>query len=167
MQPRTRRQEDMSRAWLSALCAHAGSTMTIPADYGQDAEVGYVRRIRDEYQDLGERLFVQLKSTTRADVADDHIVYDLEAKSYRNLSDRRGLPRVLVLCVLSPVEADWVEERDDGLVLRGGAWWLCLRGETTSANDGTVRVKIPLTQRFNVAALRGPLAKFARTRKAP
>jgi len=28
MQPCTRRQEDMSWAWLSALCAHAGSTVT-------------------------------------------------------------------------------------------------------------------------------------------
>ncbi|MFO0607649.1 MAG: DUF4365 domain-containing protein [Polyangiales bacterium] len=167
MQPRTRRQEDISRAWLSAVCAHAGSTVTVPPDYGQDAEVGFVRRVRDEYQDLGERLFVQLKSTTGADVVDDHIVYDLDAKNYRNLCDRRGLPRVLVLCVLPALEADWVVEREGELALRGGAWWLCLRGEKTSANGGSVRVRIPLAQRFNVDAVRGPLQRFAQTRRPP
>lgn len=105
---------------------------------------------------------MQAKATTLAEVRDGFLVHDLEARNYRDLIARTGIPRVLVVLAQPRDESLWCQQTDQALTLGGCAYWAHLRGSPAVDNVATVRVVIPLAQRLDVDALRGPLYDLAR-----
>ena len=106
---------------------------------------------------------MQLKSTTRANVTDAHVVYDLDADCYEDLRDPGArAPRLLVVLVMPKEEADWLSQTSEELILRHCAYWLSLKGMPTRAASSTVRVSIPLGNAFTATALRTILERIRR-----
>ena len=149
------RMEQLSRAYAQAVAAVCGCRWSTPTpDYGIDLSLRQVVHRGSRWREAGPTLDVQLRSTTGATLTADHIVYDLDADTYKLL--RRSTlssPAVLVLLVLPSDRAEWVHHTEDRLELRRCGYWLSLRGQPATANTSSVRIQIPRVNQFTPAVL--------------
>jgi hypothetical protein len=147
--------EQLSRAYAQAVAAVCGCTCARPEpDYGFDLVLRHVTIRQKKWSEVGPALSVQLRSTTGATITSTHVVYDLDADTYRLL--RRAsidTPSVLVLLVLPAERAEWVHHTEDRLELRRCSYWLSLRGWPASTNTSSVRVQIPRANQFTPTVL--------------
>ena len=105
------------------------------------------------------RLDLQVK-TTGAGAVGDPFPYDLDAKNYGELiSTDWQIPRILVVVLVPPDSADWVDASEDRLVLRRCGYWLSLRGQPPTTNTATQRVWVPRAQVFHMDPLRALMAR--------
>lgn len=94
-------KEMISTAYVEAIAADAGIDIFKPLfDYGVDGtfkSMTYDSRYK-RWNDNGFSIDFQLKSTTNITPKDDFLLYDLEAKNYRDLiNENVGSPRILIL----------------------------------------------------------------------
>ena len=148
------RQEAVSREFLRILAHMHGYKIHEPAlDHGVDMVVCPVReRIEPggqrRFLDSKMRLDFQIKSTTIANVemGEDDITYDLEAKTFNDLIDRRiePLPLHLLLVVLNERPPACVTIDPNRISVVGSAYWfLPKEDEEATANVATKRISIP------------------------
>jgi hypothetical protein len=110
---RQHRQESLSRAYVQAVAALGGLSVTWKTtDYGVDLSLNEIRRRGRRYVEAGAQLDIQLKSTTAASVLATHVHYDLEVKSYDDLRDAAArIPRILVVVFLERTSSRWKGSR--------------------------------------------------------
>jgi hypothetical protein len=148
----------MSVAFMKAVAAYSGLIFreTGNTEYGVDGSVHAVVELDEGWAESGHSLDVQLKATVNWEIADEHIVYDLRAKTYNHIvfrfSQRHGTPLVLVVLCLPKDEAQWLSISCDELVLRHCCYWCQLDGPPTD-NEATIRVKIPRSNVLDPDAL--------------
>lgn len=108
-------------------------------------------------------LGVQLKSTSR-DLSehDAMIPFDLKVKNYNDLTRTSLVPRILVVLLLPRDPQQWMTWSEETLVLRRCAYWLSLKGRSTTKNEATERVHLPRAQVFDPPCIRRLLEKVAR-----
>ena len=149
------RMESLSRAYLQAVAAQAGLAYSVRAyDYGVDITLDEVQEIGGVYAETGFRVDVQLRSSTRADVRDLAVGFDLDVRTYDLLRQEDVVaPRILVLFVMPADETGWIHQTEAALELRRCAYWVSLRGEPPTPNTASVRVTIPRANVFGVAAV--------------
>jgi hypothetical protein len=145
----------VSRAYIHTIAARCGLGCSFrDFDYGIDLTVHAIRRKGLRYVEAGFSLDIQAKSTTTAVVTASQVLYDMEVKTYDDLRDTEiGCPRILVLLVLPKEETAWTEQTEEHLLLRRCAYWISLKGRGPTTNTETIRVTIPRTNVFSVAAL--------------
>jgi hypothetical protein len=162
------RQEGLARAYVQAIAAQAGVLCSRPdLDYGIDLSLRAVEIGKRRHYDSSVQIDLQLKSTTRAAMADADVSYDLDAAAYNDLcAPQPACPRLLVLLVLPKDEQDWVSQSAEELLLRRCAYWRSLRGSPVTTATRSVRVAIPLANVFSAAAVRALLHQ-AREGKGP
>lgn len=124
MLPRNRRQELLSRAYVRAIAAHAGAICTEPVlDFGIDLCIRAVRDRGSRVADVSGQFDVQVKSTTRVNLTENEIRYDLDVRNYDDLREPGdNCPRILVVLVLPEDEAQWLSQSFDELMLRHCAY---------------------------------------------
>lgn len=168
MMTRSHRQEALSRAYVRAVAAMAGVICSEPEqDFGIDMCLRAVRTRGHRHADVSGQLDLQVKSTTRAKVADTAVTYDLEVKNYDDLREEGdNCPRILVVLVLPEDETQWLSQSVEELVLRHCAYWVSLEGLPLTTATTTVRITIPRANVFSVQALQAILARI-RERKKP
>jgi hypothetical protein len=168
MLPRNQRQEALCRAYVRAVAAQAGVLCGgSELDFGFDMILRAVETHQHQYWDSGPQWDVQLKSTTRADVRDNAIGYDLEVRAYNLLrQEPHGPPRLLILLVLPEEEAQWLTQSVEELVMRRCTYWMSLRHAEPTTNQATVRITISRTNLFSVEALHA-LMEEARSENEP
>ena len=148
------RQEAVSREFLRILAHMHGYKVHEPAlDHGVDMTVCPVReRIEPggqrRFLDSQMRLDFQIKSTTIAGVemGQDDIRYDLEAKTFNDLVDRRiePLPLHLLLVVLNDRPPACVTIDPNQISVVGSAFWfLPDENAEPTGNVATKRIFIP------------------------
>jgi hypothetical protein len=155
MVPQSQRQEALSRAYVRAVSARAGVTCTdLVQDFGADMVLRHVAQKEHRYVDDGRQLDLQLKSTTRAELDENEVSYDLDVRAY-NWSRQHQVyrPRILVLLVLPEDEAQWLSQSLEELVLRRCAYWTALRGAEPTTKQRTIRVRLPRANVFSSAAV--------------
>lgn len=141
------RQEQLSRAYVHAVAAHAGHIF-LPADvdYGIDGSLRQVKNRHGRRFESGYSIDLQLKATINWSIDGDHVVYDLEAKTYNDLidrfSERRATQMLLVVLCLPPDENDWLNVSQEQLILKNCCYWCKLDGPPTD-NTQTKRIRIP------------------------
>ena len=162
MLPRNQRQEALSLAYVQAVAAKAG-VICISAgwDVGIDVSLRTVE-IPGQRRGPGKvQLDLQLKSTTRGNIRNDHLMYDLDVKNYDDLRVSAAMcPRLLVVLVLPEEEADWLGQSAEELILRHCAYWTWLGNAVPTTAVATVRVAIPVSNVFSVAALQALIARL-------
>jgi hypothetical protein len=110
------------------------------------------------------RLDLQVK-TTEHQPEGDPLPFDLPAKNYDELrADSYQVPRILVVVQVPELRADWLSTTDESVILRHRAYWLSLVNAAESDNEFTVRVRIPRSQRLDVAGLQGIMGSIAQRR---
>lgn len=153
-------KEELSNNYIGALASRAGYILTKPAsDYGVDYYLSGTSMRTDKngksrMVSNGKPIEIQMKCTTlnTARITTDFVTYPLEAKTYNDLIPHDDtVPRILVLVVL-PAEIDkWVEVDSEGLILRHSAYWYKLEnGVTETLNSFSIRINIPIGNRFTV-----------------
>ncbi len=168
MLPRGAIQEALSHAYVDAVCARAGSIYrrTWP-DFGIDGRLSYVSLFAGRPWEPGIEVALQVKATTRASLRETEVRFELDADAYRELASDEGMPRILVVYVMPDDEALWMEQTDESLSLRQCAWWTLLRGSPRSDNRRSIRVSLSTRNRFDVAAVQGPLRHLALQGRSP
>jgi Domain of unknown function (DUF4365) len=120
-------QECLSLAFVHALTGVAGVNLLIGRrhDYGVDGTFRPVSATGARHIETGFPVDFQLKSTVNWELAEDYIVYDLEAKTYNDLvgRDPNGVPCVLILLCLPRASTEWLVGTETELVLRNCCYW--------------------------------------------
>jgi hypothetical protein len=150
-------QELLSVAHVQAIAARAGvSISNFDKDFGIDGTFRQITTIGNRRFTSGYALDFQLKSSTNYTLEAEHIVYDLEVKTYNDLVQRRlssdATPCLLILKVLPSDSAQWLTTAESGVFLGGACYWEYLQGEL-SQNKQSVRIRIPRVQEFTPESL--------------
>lgn len=154
MLPDTEIQKEMSEAYLRAVVFRVGFGLDEPKnDRGIDGTIRDPNRLGRGI----DRIDYQLKSTTRYEIRDANIIYDLRVENYNQLVIETDVPRVLILYLMPPDSDQWLSHSVDELILRKCAHWVSLMGMPTSRNCSTQRVEVPLANIFSHDELPGML----------
>jgi hypothetical protein len=164
MLPRNLQQEALSLAYVHVIAAGAGLIFTQPAyDVGIDVCLQTVVARGQRHGPGGVQLDLQVKSTTRPNIRDGQLFYDLEVKNYDDLRLPSPMcPRLLVVVVLPADEATWLAESPEGLTLRPRAYWRWLGDAEATTATTTIRVAIPMANVFSVSALQQIINRLER-----
>jgi hypothetical protein len=161
-------QECLSLAFVHALTGVAGVNLQVGRrhDYGIDGSFRPVSA-GSRHIETGFPVDFQLKSTINWEYADDHVIYDLEAKTFNNLvgRDPNGVPCILILLCLPKATTDWLVGSETEMVLRNCCYWVQLSG-TATENTSTKRIRIPRKNLLSVDGIR-EILKIERARWIP
>jgi hypothetical protein len=173
-------QEALCRAYVLAVAAHAGILCRIKGefDYGLDGEFRNVV-IRKEpagnnrYLETGRAVDFQMKASKNWELKNNSIVYDLEAKTFRDLAfqnaamEKEGSsPSILILLCLPTDASTWLTVSGEQLLLKKSCYWHWVPGTAVSDNSATTRIVIPDSNVLTQSALE-ELLKKARTGAFP
>jgi hypothetical protein len=165
-------KEQLSRSYIELLINRGGFKQAkLDVDHGVDLYITRAqRRVRNgvaRYFDTLEFIGVQLKCTCLASVEElnDHIVFDLEAKTYNDLVDsvqeKSSTPLFLVLMVLPDDAETWVEVREHEIVLAKCAYWYRpSETDLPTTNTATRRILIPLANKLDLGFIEQQFAAF-------
>ena len=143
-------QEQLSWAYLRAVVHSATGYRIYTPDIDDHRIDGSIKSV-----DRGiNQVDFQLNSTTRFQVRNGVILYDLRVENYNDLIREDDLPRVLILYLMPDDEDEWVVQSKDELCLRYCAYWVFLMGQSRSGNVSTERVSIPTANMLDIAGLR-------------
>jgi hypothetical protein len=155
MMTRNHRQEVLCRAYVQAVAALAGvGTGNYAFDYGVDMALRVIHQHNNLHQDARVQLDLQLRSTTRANVTDTQVSYDLDVRTYEYLRQRSPIHCILVLLVLPEDEAQWLSQSVEELTIRDCAYWVSLEDAEPTTATSSIRIPLPRTQVFSVQAVR-------------
>jgi hypothetical protein len=165
---RNHRQEGLCRAYVQAIAARCGMSVSVPnPDYGIDLTLNDIEAVGSRRSESGYKIDVQAKSSGQTPESGPHLRYDLDVTAYNLLRHPApGCPRILVVLMLPEQEARWTEQTANGLLLRRCAYWLSLKGQGPTRNRRSVRVLLPKGNVFSVAALRA-LMRRAKSGEEP
>jgi hypothetical protein len=143
-------EEGLSRAYVQVIASRAGISIGTPQlDYGIDGTFSKIQIINKRRIESGFKLDYQLKSSISWELSNNHVIYDIEAKTYNDIIYRsresRAVPIILILMCLPRNSSEWLENSEDHLLLRKCSYWMTLTGDFTD-NFRSVRIKIPREQ---------------------
>jgi hypothetical protein len=155
MMTRNHRQEALCRAYVQAVAALAGVASAKPdPDYGVDLLLRDIEQRGQRHLDARLQLDLQLRSTTRANVSETIVFYDLDVQTYEFLRTESSIRCILVVLVLPEDENDWLHQSAEELTIRHCAYWISLRGAEPATAASSVRIRIPREQIFSMQAIR-------------
>jgi hypothetical protein len=162
------RQEALCRVYVQAIAAQAGLISSRPdPDYGIDLSLRSAEVNARGHSDTSVQVDLQLRSTTRANVTESEVKFDLDVDTYNYLRQAEAFcPRILVVLVMPVDEAEWVGQTSSELTIRHCAYWLSLEGYPATTATRSIRVAIPLTHVFSGEGVRTILQNI-RERKNP
>jgi hypothetical protein len=143
--PESARKELFSLAYASAVAASAGlEVFQVHFDFDSvDCQLISTKGRRPQ-------LGLQLKATSTDCIEGDSLVFDLPIKNYKDLrDDQRHVPLMLVILHLPKAEEHWLQFGDQHLLLKNAAYYINLVGSPETTNQTSVRIRIPIAQRFN------------------
>ena len=167
--PLQHRMEDMSIAYLQAICAKNGYEIS---DTKHDNDCvdctincgGYP--IEDaECKWRSPKLEVQLKSSfSSATILDNgDVQYDMSVRNYNYLVDsHRFTPYILILLVMHREENLWLEQNVEGLKITRCAYWVSLKGQEPTENRSSIRIIIPGANVLTPEALKEIMVKISK-----
>ncbi|MBI5514607.1 MAG: DUF4365 domain-containing protein [Deltaproteobacteria bacterium] len=157
-------REGLSAAYIQAVAFRAGYSCSARThDYGIDGSINDVQvRAGDPRRrfETGFGIDLQAKAWQNGALTDATVRYDLEARSQQDLVEtHRGRPLILVVLALPEDPEAWLTVTPEHLLLRRCAWWTHLRGQAPTTNEQRVRVALPRSNVFDVAAVQGMMAR--------
>lgn len=137
-------------AHIGAIAGDAGVNLAgvRPHDYGVDGTFRPVALRGKRRVESGFGLDFQAKATTVWRHDGEHVVYDLESKTFNDLVSRApDLPRCLLILLCLPKDRiEWLSAAEQQVTLRNCCYWSFLAGTPTGREDSTVRIWIPRAQ---------------------
>ena len=144
----SKRKELFSVAYLTALAAQVGFNHQVPTVDDDSIDIslmgkGYTGLIRSPQIDI------QLKCTSKYEIDDDGLKFDLKLKNYNDLrGENVANPRYLMVLVVPDEPENWATIGEDDLTLQNSFYWTSLRFNSETTNSTKVRIEIPASQKF-------------------
>ena len=148
-----KRKEQFNLAYVHAMAAHAGLNPSVLQVDDDSVDINLNGR---NFAGLWRNPMIQLqlKCSSRDLIRGDYIRYPLSIKNYDDLRGNDVLcPRYLVVLLVPGEHADWIEHHDEFMSLRNACYWFSLRDYPSTANETTVTVSVPLSQRLITSSL--------------
>lgn len=147
----TRRMEDVSIAYLSAIAAQASVDFET-LHHDEDSVDCMLKKtvVLENGDPFRSSLHVQLKSTASKNlysIGENVITYQLKKKNYDDLR-RLGTTEIILCLLVLPEESEkpWIEYTDDELLLHGQMYWCSLRDKPDATQKERVPVELPKDQ---------------------
>ena len=152
------KMEDMSEAYLRALCAANGfSVDRFEHDNdGADVIISCKGKVSSQSIVYSPKLEIQLKSSFSQITChtDGSITYPLEVKNYKTLiQTNRMIPQILTVFHMHEDEDLWLEHTSDWLKITKCAYWINLCGCQSTQNKNTINITIPAHNLLNHRSL--------------
>lgn len=162
--------EDMSEAYLRALCAANGFSITRSThdNEGWDVIISCKDKVDADSIYFCPKVEVQLKSsyTNISSNPDGSITYKLEVKNYKSLIEcNRIIPQILIVFHMLSDEAQWIEHTNDWLKITKCAYWISLKGHPDTTNTSTINVNIPGSNILTKDSLFEIMAKISKNQE--
>lgn len=139
-------KEDLSIAYLRAICAKAGVTFNLQNRDEDGADVDLSKYVRtDTCPRFRSTIKVQLKSTSSGSFyreEADIIIYKAKAKCYNDLVEHRGVPLYLFLLILPANEDEFVSFSIEQLIIKRCMYWVTLQRSDERATHDFVDIII-------------------------
>lgn len=143
-------KENLCAAHVYAICASAGVLLGTAHvhDYGVDGVFNTVIHRGCRRVVSGFPLDFQAKSTVNWEVVDDHVVYDLESKTYNDIVSRSEAETtlILVLLCLPKDSSDWHSVTSACTIMKNCCYFHVPKGDVVENENSTKRIKIPVDQ---------------------
>ena len=161
------KMEDMSEAYLRALCAANGFSVdrSNHDNDGYDVEISCKGFIDSNSSLYSPKLDIQLKSSySNIKLNDDgSITYTLEVKNYKTLiQTNRMIPQILVVFYMHQDENLWLEHTTDWLKITKCAYWTSLKGYEDTKNEHTININIPHDHILTKESLKNIMTKISK-----
>lgn len=154
-------QESLCLAHIYAIAGVAGVNYSVQHrfDYGVDGQFSSVVSRGSRRVSSGHPLDFQAKATINWHLVEDHIVYDLEAKTYDDMvtRDASETTLVLILLCLPKSQIEWHEATVAATTLKHCCYWEILRGDPCG-KASSKRIYIPSRNIFTPDSLKALLA---------
>lgn len=148
------RMEDMSFAYVKALCAYNGYSLKKETEHdndGVDATIkckGYPCEYEEgmEYSPL---IDVQLKSSFSRihRNIDGTLRFTFEVKNYNELiRENRGTAIILIILQMYKERVKWLDHSEESLSITKCAYWVNLKGMPYSENTQSITIDVPENQ---------------------
>ena len=147
MLSRNQKESELSLAYLHAIAAKVGYSVTIPHidSDSVDAIIAAKGKVAVDSIRHSPRIEVQLKASVNCSVdGQGNIPHQLPRKNYDDLRIPTVLPRLLVLLALPHDEADWLVHQADKLILQKCAYFLNLEGAPENSGVDRPTVHVPM-----------------------
>lgn len=165
--PQKLKMEDMSEAYLRALCAANGYSIgKVEHDNdGLDIAVRCKGKAADDSILVSTEVEIQLKSSYAQITTHDDgsINYSLEVKNYKWLIDtNRMIPLILVVFYMPNDEAQWIEQTVDWMKIKKCAYWISLKGQADTDNKEKISIHIPAANLLTKDSLKEIMVKISK-----
>jgi hypothetical protein len=153
--PFTHLIDELATAYVQAITAAAGATISVSRDYGVDGTLKRIVKTEDgRYIETGYPVDFQLKGTTLSSEILDVIRFDLKTRNYDLIVTRpeTAVPYYLFLVCFGMETQHWIVSDNDKLILNASAFWWKQSGVATK-NTASVRIEIPNENRLTSAAI--------------
>lgn len=141
------RKEQLSQAYVAALSASCGYTISIPNLDRDSVDIQVSSR-----SSRRASVQFQLKATSSPEWMGNDLKFQLKQKNYNDLVVERQVPLLLAVIVLPPQEIDWLNVSENELVLKRCVWWHSLIGEAVTV-QGSKQVVISGAKVLDQSAL--------------
>lgn len=167
--PLQAKMEDMSRAYLQAICAKNGYDIST-SQHDNDCVDCTIQCCGFPVDDTecrwhSPKIDVQLKASyAGAQILENgDVQYDIPSRNYNYLVDtRRYIPYILILLVMNREENLWLNHSMEGLTITKCAYWTCLKGQEPTENHNTKRIVIPGTNVLTPNSLQELMIKVSK-----
>ncbi|WP_368228840.1 DUF4365 domain-containing protein [Aeromonas sp. R10-1] len=147
-------KESLSLAYVQALLAATGLNHNEPKidNDGIDITIrgkGFDGLYREP------KIEAQLKCTAQSSCIDskkNELVFQLEKKNYNYLVGPSPLPLILVVHYAPKTHDEWLEENNNGMLIKHASYWYSLYGREPIESDSKT-IRIPLKQRFDSTSI--------------
>lgn len=161
--------EDMSFAYVNALCAYNGYTLDKASrdNDGVDATI-ICKEYPCEYEDGMEhspKIDIQLKSSYSRlhRLQDGRLRFIFEVKNYNNLIiETRGTAIILVILHMYEERDRWISQTEEELSIRKCAYWVNLKGMPHSENANQITIDVPDNQLLTRETLKELMIKASK-----
>ena len=148
-------KQQLSVAYVHAIAARAGYAcqVKVPDEESVDVMISASGWVHETSVVGSPRLEVQLKASSSLRLRPDHVAFPLPRKNYEDLRADALVPKLLVVLMLPPDPDVWLHVDEERMIARRSAYWASLAGKPATSNTTRVSVRVPRTQRFDVAQL--------------
>jgi hypothetical protein len=155
-----RSKELFSDAYVRAVVSAARMHVE-PRTVDNDSVDGYIHFTGQIGEQYSPQVAYQLKCTSVAAHAGDHIAFPLTIKNYDELRvTNAGVPRILIVVTVPGAVADWVRQDERRMRLFRCGYWMSLFGAPETTNTRTRTVHVPRSQQFTVQSLSAMMARI-------
>jgi hypothetical protein len=144
------RMEDMSFAYVKALCAQKGYTLNKAErdNDGIDATIECKGLPAEDCTMMSCKMDVQLKATHSNSrfytLNNGDYRFVLESKNYNHLvQNKRMIQLILIVFHMDPNQSNWLDHSKNSLKITKCAYWLSLIGKAPINNTSSITVTIP------------------------